>query len=1326
MDSDATDSVTYSLLDDAGGRFVIDSVTGVVRTNAVLDAEFSGSHTIEVEALSSDGSTSSAFFVIDVIDVNESAVGPVTDVNGALNRVNEGLAPGALVGVTASAVDSDATDTVTYSLLDDAGGRFVINSVTGVVRTNAVLDAEFSGSHTIEVEALSSDGSTSSAFFVIDVIDVNESAVGPVTDANGALNRVNEGLAPGALVGVTASAVDSDATDTVTYSLLDDAGGRFVINSVTGVVRTNAVLDAEFSGSHTIEVEALSSDGSTSSAFFVIDVIDVNESAVGPVTDANGALNRVNEGLAPGALVGVTASAVDSDATDTVTYSLLDDAGGRFVINSVTGVVRTNAVLDAEFSGSHTIEVEALSSDGSTSSAFFVIDVIDVNESAVGPVTDANGALNQVDEGLAAGALVGVTASAVDSDATDTVTYSLLDDAGGRFVIDSVTGVVRTNAVLDAEFSGSHTIEVEALSSDGSTSSAFFVIDVIDVNESAVGPVTDVNGALNRVNEGLAPGALVGVTASAVDSDATDTVTYSLLDDAGGRFVINSVTGVVRTNAVLDAEFSGSHTIEVEALSSDGSTSSALFVIDVIDVNESAVGPVTDVNGALNRVNEGLAPGALVGVTASAVDSDATDTVTYSLLDDAGGRFVINSVTGVVRTNAVLDAEFSGSHTIEVEALSSDGSTSSAFFVIDVIDVNESSVGPVTDVNGALNRVSEGLAPGALVGITASAVDPDVTDAVTYSLINDAGGRFVIDAVTGVVTTTSSLDYETASSHTIRVAAVSSDGSTSARNFTINVVNIDDEAPTIDANQVFVILESAMGGDVVGTVQGRDVDSPSLGSWTLSGAAEFEINSATGEIRVAPGASFDFESQSRYDVSITASDGVRTASNTVTILIGNVNESPFVASVINPVSSFEDSSPISINLTGAFQDPDAGDALTWSVAGVSGGAMQSARIVGSRLVIDLAANASGTGQVRVVATDAGGLSAFQDVDVVVAAVNDQPTARGTTHSTIAGQTLVASVAPLVGDVDGDSLTTSVVTGPANGVLSMNTDGSFRYQPNDGFSGKDSFIYVVNDGQASSMARVTLDVMPALIAPSSPPGDATPPTDNPSDPTDTDATTDSSVTPSSEGTGGGDLIANSGGSGGGAVSNMTDQNDDLLGVGLMDESSTGIDFLPSNSINLADSTQQSFAAESFFVSWNDHSRSDFHRWESEASLPLDWDPVVAPSVDAYSYLAQPGEVWQSLDDFHESVTSQANLASIGSVTTVTSGFIVGYVFWALRSGVLLSSVMASLPAWNLFDPMVIVHAMDDSEDEESLESIVDQRQEQVEQLNTHDGESGEAG
>ena len=42
------------------------------------------------------------------------------------------------------------------------------------------------------------------------------------------------------------------------------------------------------------------------------------------------------------------------------------------------------------------------------------------------------------------------------------------------------------------------------------------------------------------------------------------------------------------------------------------------------------------------------------------------------------------------------------------------------------------------------------------------------SDTVSYSLSNDAGGLFAIDAVSGVVTVAGSLDREAASSTTLR------------------------------------------------------------------------------------------------------------------------------------------------------------------------------------------------------------------------------------------------------------------------------------------------------------------------------------------------------------------------------------------------------------------------------------------------------------------------------------------------------------------------------------------------------------------------------
>ena len=54
---------------------------------------------------------------------------------------------------------------------------------------------------------------------------------------------------------------------------------------------------------------------------------------------------------------------------------------------------------------------------------------------------------------------------------------------------------------------------------------------------------------------------------------------------------------------------------------------------------------------------------------------------------------------------------------------------------------------------------------------------------------------------------------------------------------------------------------------------------------------------------------------------------------------------------------------------------------------------------------------------------------------------------------------------------------ALMAGPANGVLALNSDGSFTYTPNPGFVGSDTFTYKVNDGSVdSNTATVTIDVV----------------------------------------------------------------------------------------------------------------------------------------------------------------------------------------------------------------------------------------------------------
>ncbi len=70
------------------------------------------------------------------------------------------------------------------------------------------------------------------------------------------------------------------------------------------------------------------------------------------------------------------------------------------------------------------------------------------------------------------------------------------------------------------------------------------------------------------------------------------------------------------------------------------------------------------------------------------------------------------------------------------------------------------------------------------------------------------------------------------------------------------------------------------------------------------------------------------------------------------------------------------------------------------------------------------------------------------------------------------------------DADGDQLTASLVSGPSDGTLQLNPDGSFTYTPNTGYTGTDSFEYQDSDGAENS--QPVFAVLNVLAAPPPPP------------------------------------------------------------------------------------------------------------------------------------------------------------------------------------------------------------------------------------------------
>ena len=132
------------------------------------------------------------------------------------------------------------------------------------------------------------------------------------------------------------------------------------------------------------------------------------------------------------------------------------------------------------------------------------------------------------------------------------------------------------------------------------------------------------------------------------------------------------------------------------------------------------------------------------------------------------------------------------------------------------------------------------------------------------------------------------------------------------------------------------------------------------------------------------------------------------------------------------------------------------------------------------------ANFNGADSFTYTVADGNGGSDTATVDITVTPVNDAPTTGDDSVSTSEDTPLVITAASLLTndtDVDGDTLTITGFTQPANGVVVDNGDGTFTYTPGVNFKGTDSFAYTVTDGNgATDIATADITVTSMNDAP----------------------------------------------------------------------------------------------------------------------------------------------------------------------------------------------------------------------------------------------------
>ena len=389
-----------------------------------------------------------------------------------------------------------------------------------------------------------------------------------------------------------------------------------------------------------------------------ITVTDVND--IAPVFGSPTGSANVNEATSTATVV-FDANATDADGTpanNTITYSLGGADLARFNINSATGEVTfaatPNFEAPADTGGDNDYDITVTASDGVP--AHDATQTVTITVGNLAPAfdtpADGNPAANEVSNGSGAGAATGVDANATDP-AGGTVTYALLDssgavaDGGGRFTIDSSTGVVTaaTTIVFDTSPSpiNDYTISVRASDPSGAFSTQDFVItvtpnsppsitagDTITYVENDAPTVIDSTIVITDTDDTNMESAKVKISSGFVSGE--DHLTFTPVGAINGSFVGDTLTltgtgTIAEYEAVLESvkysnsseEPSGTDRI-ISYTVNDGAVDSAAATatVHVTPVNDA---PVTTAGGTLNYTENQAATVIDSGVTATDVDS---------------------------------------------------------------------------------------------------------------------------------------------------------------------------------------------------------------------------------------------------------------------------------------------------------------------------------------------------------------------------------------------------------------------------------------------------------------------------------------------------------------------------------------------------------------------------------------------------------------------------------------------------------------------------------------------------------------------------------
>jgi hypothetical protein len=387
--------------------------------------------------------------------------------------------------------------------------------------------------------------------------------------------------------------------------------------------------------------------------------------------------------------------------------------------------------------------------------------------------------------------------------------------------------------------------------------------------------------------------------------------------------------------------------------------------------------------------------------------------------------------------------------------------------------------------------------------------------AIAYSVAsNPAHGT--LGGVAPYLTYTPDADYNGPDSFTFKTTygAASAVATVSV---TVSAVN---DAPVADG-QSFTTSEDT--GRTV-ALTGSDVDGDSLNYIVVSPPSHGTL---TGVSFIGMVYTPDADYNGEDSFTFKTNDGTLDSNPaTVSITVTPVNDAP---TTNNQTAMTDEDTAQVITLVGSDVD---GDPLSYVL--VNGPTHGTVTGSGLNVTYTPEADYSGNDNFAFRLSDGSLESRVCVVTIQVAPVNDAPVASGQAVTT--PEDSFKSITLSGSDVEGNTLSYVIVSGPSHGTLGVGSDGNASYRPAANYNGSDSFTFKVNDGAAdSNVATVTIQVTQVNDAPMAVGDTATTnrgvPVSIPVRANDTDVDGDVlTVVAVSQGSAGGVVTINSGGTG----------------------------------------------------------------------------------------------------------------------------------------------------------------------------------------------------